>query len=134
MKKYTLFRPRIFSRHPSHSPLRRALALLPFKSCVRFGSTTRSTGRISCNTVEAVRVSASKLLMKNAFEGHSILTALWYTFNGVSFEVEGGVDNEDLLGDLVPITEITYPIVAKHIHGSRGTGNYLLKTPEEYND
>lgn len=136
MKKYTLFRPRIFSRHPSHSPLRRALALLPFKSCVRFGSTTRSTGRISCNTAEAVKTSASKLLMKEAFENANVITAKWWSFldsdHNELIETKDFIyENADRGNGTIALHALPYPLVAKHFNGSRGTGNYLLKTQAE---
>ena len=42
-KSYSLFRPMILSRHPSHSILRsykKTLKCLPYQSVIRFGSTT----------------------------------------------------------------------------------------------
>lgn len=119
-KKYTLFRTRVFSRHPSHSPLRKLLALLPFKSVVRFGSTTTSVGRIECNTVKAVKTSASKKLMKIAFEKAGVITAQW---------AGGWPEAKNTEHDF---SNLKFPIVAKHIFGSRGTGNYLLKTLAEF--
>ena len=79
-KEFTKWRPVIRSRHPSHNPLRRRnplklLPLLPFKSLIRFGSNTelQSTidnggDRIELNTVEAIKNSSNKLLMKECWK------------------------------------------------------------------
>ena len=53
-KKYTLFRPMIRSRHPSHSILRnrfKHLKLLPFKSVIRLGSSTQVSDSVSNGAV-----------------------------------------------------------------------------------
>jgi glutathione synthase/RimK-type ligase-like ATP-grasp enzyme len=71
---------------------------------------------VEINEADAVAVSANKLLMKRAFDDAGIKTAVWGTHNGEAF-VNGS--NEAV--------EIGYPMVAKHIYGSRGTGNHLLK-------
>ena len=78
MKKYSLFRPLILSRHPSHNVLRaknKNMQPLPFKSVVRLGSTTeiedtvvKGGKRIEINSVQSIKNSASKLLMKQKFE------------------------------------------------------------------
>jgi glutathione synthase/RimK-type ligase-like ATP-grasp enzyme len=111
------------SRHGSHAPLRRT-ARLPFRSVVRLGSSTTleeiyaRLGRrvnlanvVECNTVQAVKTSANKLLMKQAFDRAGVKTAQWST--------------------IIPTNEEMYPAVSKHIYGSRGTGNDLHQTREE---
>lgn len=120
-RRFSMFRPRVLSRHPSHRPLRGTLPLLPFRSVVRFGSTTQcfddvtsGGARIECNTVEAVRNSASKRRMKKCFTDAGLPTAMWWTSTTAP-------------------TTIEFPIVAKHIFGSRGTGNYLIKSQEALN-
>jgi len=60
--------------------------------------------------------------MKQAFDRDTIQTARWihkYICSQAEFDAWFKYD--------------IFPIVAKHTHGSRGTGNYLLKTIEEYN-
>lgn len=116
-----MFRPMIRSRHGSHGPLRTKIQKLPFRSVVRLGSTTdvpdsvtNGGRRIECNTIQAVRNSASKRLMKERFKAENVKTADWWTE-----------------GDLTAWAKERYPIVAKHIHGSRGTGNYLLHDSKE---
>lgn len=124
------FRPRIRSRHPSHEPLRIHLPKMTTRSFIRLGSTTEvpTDGRkyIEVNTVQAIKNSASKLLMKFCFDTENIKTADWWTYEGTNaFLKEGDQDQMTIIENL------TYPLVAKHIFGSRGTGNYLLKSQQE---
>jgi hypothetical protein len=129
-KRISMFRPKIRSRHPSHSPLRTSLPLLPFRSVVRLGSTTVEDDvvalggrRIECNTVQAVKNSASKLLMKRCFSRAGVRTPEWFTCSNNKFTKADG--------ESINIIELPYPIIAKHIYGSRGTGNYKLNNQAE---
>jgi hypothetical protein len=109
----TRFRPQVRSRHPSHSPLRRELPLLPYRSIVRLGSTTSGDGlynRIEINSVTGVRNSASKLLMKRCFAQAEVKTALWYA----------GIPSRE---SVLAWAENKYPIISKSHYGSRGIGN-----------
>lgn len=118
MKKFTKFRTQVFSRHPSHSDLRTKLPLLPFRSVVRLGSTTVSNpklNRIELNSIESVKISSNKLLMKTKFDEAGVSHAIWSKNN----------DNDS-------INNLNFPIIAKHIHGSRGTGNYKLDSLEQF--
>lgn len=127
LKKYKLFRSLILSRHPSHSILRaknQTLPLLPFKSVIRLGSTTVSDGRLEINTAQAVKNSASKLLMKQKFTEAGVKTANWFTATVGNFytrDTFGGID----------LNALPYPIVAKSHFGSRGIGNTKFNTKEE---
>ena len=124
-KKYTLFRPMILSRHPSHDILRlkhKKIAALPYRSVIRFGSSTevedsvaKGGNRIEINTVNAIKISANKLLMKQKFTEAGVRTANWRQY----CPIEG-------------LTDLEFPIVAKAHYGSKGKGNTLLKTHEEY--
>jgi len=109
------FKIKVRSKHESHEALRDQMPSLPFKGVIRLGSTTSTSvvgeGFVECNTVEAIKNSACKRRMKTCFEDMGVITADWHNEVGV-------FGPED------------YPIVAKHRLGSRGTGNYLLKTPE----
>ena len=133
LKKYKLFRPLILSRHPSHSILRaknQTLPLLPFRSVIRLGSTTVSDGRLEINTTEAVKNSASKLLMKQKFIEAGVKTANWYTFSNYLFYPNGDLTlggTDQTRG----IETIEYPIVAKSLFGSRGIGNTKINNQEE---
>lgn len=132
-KTITLFRPSIFSRHPSHDVLRPAtknIKLLPFRSVIRFGSVTevgdsiaKGGRRIEINTIQSIKNSANKLLMKRKFINAGVKTAPWFTYDtGDNLFIPNGV------GEGVAITALEFPIVAKHHFGSKGRGNTLIKT------
>jgi carbamoylphosphate synthase large subunit len=115
------YRPNVRSRHPSHNILRTNLPMFPFRSIVRLGSTTElgdeaSLGgrRIEVNTVEAIMNSRDKLRMKERFTEHKVPTAEWCKLSDWNNQIE-------------------FPIVIKHRFGSRGEGNYLIRTREELN-
>jgi hypothetical protein len=114
-----MYKIRILSRHPSHRILRRKLPELPVRSAIRFGSTTElndGKNRIEINSVSAIKLSANKRFMKECFDAAECPTAKWTT-----------AKNTDELLALIEKEKIWFPIVAKHIFGSRGTGNSLLK-------
>jgi D-alanine-D-alanine ligase-like ATP-grasp enzyme len=130
------FRPMIRSRHPSHSQLRYQLAKLPFRSVIRLGSLTELTDpatlkgtRIELNSREAIRNSSNKFQMKECFSQEGVQTAVWYCFDGEHFQDRSNTtESEDF--DIKP-SDMEYPLVAKHIYGSRGTGNTLIKSQIE---
>lgn len=130
---YKYYRPQIRSRHPSHNPLRKKgiLPMFPFKSVIRFGSTTElpdsitnGGDRIEINLVKAIQNSSNKLLMKTKFVENKISTADWWTYNDL-FIFE---NNEDAKKS--NIEELPYPIIVKNIYGSRGQGNYKIDSKE----
>lgn len=135
-RKYTLFRPTIRSRHPSHSILRmrhKHLSLLPFKSVVRLGSTTDSPdtvtnggNRIELNTIEGIRNSSSKLRMKRGFVRNNVKTAVAYLYVNNEFILMDAAENLNL-----SINDLQYPIISKSLFGSRGRGNKKHDSPEE---
>jgi glutathione synthase/RimK-type ligase-like ATP-grasp enzyme len=103
---------RILSRHPSHAPLREEKYS---KSILfRLGSTTKLDKKydVYINSIEAIKVTSNKLLMKESFEEAQVATPKWTKEAGKA----------ELL---------KFPIVAKHIMGSRGTGNYKLDTKKD---
>jgi RimK-like ATP-grasp domain len=117
-EKVTQHKLRVFSRHPSHDVLRNNKLLFPFLACVRLGSTTQGNLKydVEINSIRAIEISANKRLMKQKFEEGDIATAIWY----------------ENLNDLMQnINDVKFPIVAKNIFGSRGTGNYLLQNRSE---
>src|SRR5688572_27052858 len=125
------FRPRIRSRHPSHDPLRDLLPRASKRAIVRLGSTTPTpTDReyIEVNTVQSIQNSANKLRMKICFMEAGVKTADWFvSLNGMNFGrrgVDGSVEH-------INFGQAPFPLVAKHIYGSRGTGNYLLRSQQE---
>jgi hypothetical protein len=125
------YRPMIRSRHPSHDPLREAMGRLPFRSVIRMGSTTelvdtftRDGSRIELNSAEAIRNSSSKIRMKERFREADVNTASWIRANTPEAIIEG-------MSQFSESGSVSYPIVAKHAYGSRGTGNTLLKSEAE---
>lgn len=131
-KTFTKFRPLILSRHPSHDILRlkhKLLPALPCKSVVRFGSSTEieeqmiGTKRIEVNSVQAIKNSANKLLMKQKFIEAGVKTADWIQLN-----------NNSYLQDVLTLSNNwETPIVAKSYFGSKGKGNTLIKNQAEFN-
>ena len=129
LKKYTMFRPKILSRHPSHNILRsvyKKIAALPYKSVIRFGSTTdlpdtvsNGGNRIEINSIPSIKNSANKLLMKQKFTEADVKTAEWVQV------ISNNVEN------LKTWASERYPIVAKAHYGSKGKGNTLIKSQEE---
>ena len=125
-KTFTLFRPMILSRHPSHDILRlkhSKIATVPYRSVIRFGSSTevedtiaKGGNRVEINTVASIKISANKLLMKQKFDEAGVKTAQWRQH----CPIEG-------------ITDLEFPIVAKAHYGSKGKGNTLIKSQEELN-
>lgn len=115
----------IFSRHPSHRPLRRAIRTGSIRALVRFGSSTIPEGRydVEINRPDAIANSASKLRMKRCFTKAGVRTANWVDPSQCT-----GASGKTVVSEC---TKIGYPIVAKHIFGSRGRGNYKLDSVEQ---
>lgn len=98
------------------------LPLANYQSVVRFGSTTdvpdsvtNGGARIELNTVQAIKNSCNKLLMKQCFTNAGVKTAQWAH-----------------QADKDSINNLEFPIVAKHIFGSRNRGNYKLNSFSEF--
>jgi len=150
-KKFKYFRPLILTRHPTHSPLRakeRLLPVFPFRSVIRFGSltevedsVTRGGNRIELNTVAAIKNSANKLLMKQCFTNNNVKTADWWNkicdndhgdfFLRNDINTDWDVADKTICQDEPSSKPIPFPIVAKHIFGSRNNGNFKLDSQEE---
>lgn len=132
VKKLTGYYAQIRSRHPSHNVFRGKAALkMPFRSVIRFGSTTElDDNRIEINSTESIKNSASKLRMKNCFTLSNVKTADWYYVRKNNFYHIKNHNNQ-IQEVVIAVENLPYPIVAKAHFGSRGNGNYLLKTQEE---
>jgi glutathione synthase/RimK-type ligase-like ATP-grasp enzyme len=144
-KVITKFRPQLRTKHPSYNWLRENLPLFPFRSLVRFGSTTtlreayptktpEQLAKIKeINSVQAVKNSANKLLMKQCFTNAGVSTAEWFTFrnNTLHGEICFVRNDNHNTDNIVSILSLPYPIIAKSLYGSRGEGNYKLNTQEE---
>lgn len=136
VKKYKNFRPRIRSRHPSHSVLRsrnKNLPLMPFRSVIRLGSTTELEDTVSkggdiveLNSVSSIKNSSNKLAMKRCFLNYNVQTAKWWIYDrGFVEETKNGEANR------INIEDLPYPIVAKRFYGSRGQGNTKIDSLED---
>src|ERR1019366_682032 len=92
----------------------------------RLGSTTVPLRKydVEINSAKAVEISANKFLMKSFFGIAGISTSKWWIANpnATGFFQEYDDDSSGIATHALP-----YPIIAKHIYGSRGTGNYKLK-------
>lgn len=114
-------KPEVFvdirSRHPSHDVFRRR-----FKSrknvLIRLGSTRiyKKKYDLEINSIEAIENSSNKHRMKTLFTKNGVITATW-------------VDNPHYIIDN---DQFDFPIIAKNIYGSRGTGNYKIDSKEEF--
>lgn len=98
---------------------------------IRLGSTTDVPGTvgqggkiIELNTVEAIRNSASKRRMKDCFTLGGVKTADWFISDGKQLLAILGAEKQP---EPIAMDKLPFPIVAKHIYGSRGTGNYKLE-------
>lgn len=128
------FRTIIYSRHPTHSLLRTRLELLPFRSLIRLGSTTMTPNdgkrRIELNSIQGVRNSSNKLLMKQCFTSVGCKTANWWVFSPNRGFVEQFQDNHGI-HNVTANNQLPYPIIAKSLTGSRGIGNTKLDNQVE---
>lgn len=139
------FNIKIRTRHPSQMPLRKLLPMSSVRAMVRFGSSTpvnevypKFAGKrpiVEINSVDSVKVSANKLLMKKAFTNAGVITSDWWVLENIltdsgntnCFCIPSGIkENKGCYH-----ADLPYPIVAKHIFGSRGTGNTLLNNQQE---
>jgi len=101
------------SKHESHVPLRQQIGMLPFLGVVRLGSVTEVPGAVECNSIQSVKNSRDKRLMKQCFDKAGVIHAAWRP-------------------DIKTALEVGFPMVAKHPLGSKGTGVYLLKNKEAF--
>jgi hypothetical protein len=138
VRTLTQFRPKILSRHPSHDILRTNLPYFVFRSVVRLGSTTTlddGRSRIEVNSVQGVNNSANKFLMKLCFTRAGVKTADWYRYDKTQAGPNKFIQytsNPEVGNVSRNLSELPYPIIAKHLKGSRGTGNYLLNSKEDF--
>lgn len=129
--------PRVRSKNHSLDSLRRSnrgLPALPVKSVVRFGSTTPTSQVfrkptnipiVEINTVEAIKVSSSKLATKAAFSRAGVNQPEWFLISG---DKVLNTENQE-----VNKAELPYPLVYKKIYGARGKGMRLIMNQEDLN-
>lgn len=118
ISKYNKFQNmvNIRSRHPSHDIFRRKL-YSDKKVLIRMGSTTKVEKEydLEINTIDSIKISSNKLLMKNKFDEHGVITTDW------SSNIDKYLEN----------SKNPYPIIVKNIYGSRGTGNHKIDDADE---
>ena len=140
--KYKMFRPRLRSRHPSHSVLRprkKLLPLLPFKSVIRMGSLTvlndtetEGGDRVELNSIKAIGNSSNKLKMKTCFTKAKVKTADWWKVN---LGTDGDFDFVNpVTKEKVDYSNISFPLVAKRFFGSRNNGNTKIDDLDQLED
>ena len=140
-KQLTKFKAIIRTKHPSYNWLKTQMPTTKNRVVIRFGSTTtlqevyptKTAEQISkvkeINKIQSIKNSANKLLMKQCFTRADVKTADWYTATSTTnFLMHHNNGNDQILSNSKSLRELSYPIIAKHIYGSRGTGNYKLDT------
>lgn len=127
-KKHTHFYLRIFSRHPSVKGLREAILIKGSKVVYRHGSTTAGEIKKEINSVQSVKNSADKLLMKQAFDRAGVSHAVWLPLNTVR---NNKPKFDEFLKQLEFGKDKNSFLIIKHRMGSRGSGNFLMKTKAE---
>lgn len=114
---------RVFSRHPSAKGLLKKVLIKGKKVVYRHGSTTESSFKYEINSVQSVRNSADKRLMKKAFDSAGINHARWEELQNHNSERFNKFLKEISFGESA--------VIIKHRFGSRGSGNSLVKTKEQ---
>ena len=115
---------RVLSRHPSHNVFRNNPKLTAGeKVVIRLGSTTESSAVNQINSIASIMQSSNKLLMKNCFAKYGISTPEYYIIDNRGIILDGVTRNV--------VKNLEYPIVAKHVLGSRNSGNYKLNSEKE---
>lgn len=149
-----LYRPVVFSRHPTHNILRTDLPKLPFRSVVRLGSQTELSAKslkkgtfVTCNDIIGITNTSNKITMKRAFNAAAVNTPTWYLPCISNIEnpqkpvidklvqaqpsVMWGEDNMYLNAKAVPIENIKFPLIAKINFHSRGRGMLKLDSADD---
>ncbi len=112
---------RIFTRHPSHKPLR-GFFKLPYSInvCFRLGSNTPCKNSLEINSVQSIENSSNKLLMKELFIVAGANSPIFYK---LSKQKAYYYNNEWIEVSFTKLSEmIKYPVLAKRTYRSRGAG------------
>lgn len=124
---------KVLSRHPSHEVFRKNPNLIfNVPVLIRLGSITdvdESKYKVKINSTASIQRSSNKLLMKQCFDAAKVPTAEWFTWvEENTFLYNGREVSVEKMLELSPDG-----IVMKHVGGSRGSGNRLIKTIAEWN-
>lgn len=128
IKKPTHFYLRILSRHPSIKPLRDSILIKGFKAVYRHGSTTDGHFEYEINSVDSIKNSADKKLMKEAFDRAEVRHAPWILVSKSASDKEVW---DKFLSKLEFGKDKQSWLIVKNRWGSRGTGNSLIRTNAE---
>jgi hypothetical protein len=124
-RRPTHFFLRILSRHPSTKDLRDKILIKGVKAVYRHGSTTDGKFEYELNSVDSVKQSADKLLMKQSFDKAEVKHSPWFHLGAEILTTKAKEWQEFLKKSGLGKNE-DY-IIIKQRWGSRGTGNYLIK-------
>lgn len=125
------YRIKVRSRHPSHNIFRTNLPKLPFTCVVRFGSTTPVENcSIEINKVHVARISGNKKEMKKIFDSVNASTAPW----GIIKSISQILVNDTFYTPSELFQLFKERVILKHIHGSRGRGNYFFTDLKSFTD
>jgi len=71
---------RVFSRHPSHAPLRNSIGTLGKQVVLRLGSTTNVsyTPDVEINSIDSINITKNKYEMKKAFRLEGVTSPNFY--------------------------------------------------------
>jgi D-alanine-D-alanine ligase-like ATP-grasp enzyme len=128
VRKPTHFYLRVLSRHPSVSELRNKVLIPKHIVVYRHGSSTAGKFEYEINSVECVKNSSDKLLMKRCFDQAEICHAPWFHVS----EIDGKKKEwQEFLKKLDFGKDAKSFLIAKQRWGSRGVGNYLIKTQQD---
>ena len=110
------FRVNVLSRHPSHKVLRQMLKRQPVRVAFRLGSVTETPNTtVEINSVQSIKNSMNKRLMKECFDRAGVPTPKWTS-----------VASTTELMEKINSGEFQFPIIAKSLFGSRGVGNTYI--------
>lgn len=115
---------RVLSRHPSVSQIRGKILIPGIKVVYRHGSTTQGSFQYEINSVQSIKNSADKLKMKECFDKAGVTHAKWRKLEQL---------NNKQACDVF-LKEVGFPenhLILKSRFGSRGNGNYFIKTKAE---
>lgn len=126
--KPTSFFLRILSRHKTSGPLRGSILIRGKRVVYRHGSTTESAFEYEINSTESVKISADKLLMKEAFDKAEVKHAPWIHLLKAS---DDNKEWKEFIKKLKFGEDKDSWLIIKNRYGSRGTGNTLVKNKVE---
>lgn len=125
IKTPTHFFLRILSRHPSISGLRNKILLPKIRVVYRHGSTTGGDIKNEINSVQSIKNSADKLIMKQCFDKAGISHAPWFHLSKIG---SNKTDWDAFIKKTQFGTDKNSWLIIKQRWGSRGMGNYLIKS------